>query len=160
MPQAHWDGSRTNNTEISLLVEIIGPLSLCLVKLSVLILYLQIFSVLNWLRNAAITGMVLITAFHIAISVAFAVMCSPTTGSGQLDFLSALISETCTRSRIIIVVQGIGNVVTDFYLLILPLPAIWTLQMPLRRKLAVSAMFLVGLSYAILHCPSYVCTSG
>lgn len=98
------------------------------------------------MRVAAITGMVLITAFHIAISIAFAVMCAPRTGSGQLDFLSALISDTCTRSRVIIVIQGIGNVVTDLFLLILPLPAIWTLQMPLRRKLAVSAMFLVGLS--------------
>ena len=39
---------------------------------------------------------------------------------------------------------GVVSVLSDLYLIILPLPAVWNLQLPLRRKLAVSAMFFTG----------------
>ncbi|KHO10740.1 hypothetical protein MAA_11649 [Metarhizium robertsii ARSEF 23] len=72
-------------------------------------------------------------------------MCSPT-GSSHLDFLAAFFSSKCSRTRSLVVIQGIGNVVTDVFLLVLPLPVVWTLRIPLGRKLGVSCMFLVGLS--------------
>ncbi|RYP77945.1 hypothetical protein DL771_000804 [Monosporascus sp. 5C6A] len=125
---------------------ILLPLAICFVKTSVLILYFQIFSILKWMRIASIAGIVAITAFHVSLSIAFGAMCAPSTGASQVDFLAAFVSDTCTRTRSIVVLQGVGNVVTDFFLLILPLPAVWALQMPLRRKLAVSAMFLIGIS--------------
>ncbi|KAI1633568.1 hypothetical protein F4809DRAFT_622741 [Biscogniauxia mediterranea] len=130
---------------LSLLVELFGPLATCSVKISVLVLYLQIFRILKWMRVISIAGIIVITAAHISTTITFAAMCAPRTGSGQLDFLAAFVSDTCSRTRILIVIQGIINVVTDIFLLILPLPAIWTLQMPLKRKLAISSMFLVGL---------------
>ncbi|MCJ1346583.1 hypothetical protein MMC31_004801, partial [Peltigera leucophlebia] len=42
-------------------------------------------------------------------------------------------------------VQGIFNIVSDFYVLVLPLPVVWKLQLPLRKKIAVSAVFMTGL---------------
>ncbi|KAI1772253.1 hypothetical protein F4818DRAFT_180413 [Hypoxylon cercidicola] len=129
----------------SLLVEILLPLALCFVKNSLLILYLKIFSLLRWIRIATILGIVVITAFYLSLSIAFASMCSPSTGASQLDFLYAFVSDTCSRTRILVVTQGVGNVLTDLFLLILPMPAVWALQMPLKRKLAVSAMFSIGI---------------
>ncbi|KAF5126386.1 hypothetical protein E5D57_011083 [Metarhizium anisopliae] len=132
-------------TKLGLLVEVVSPLAICFVKISVFILYLQLFSVLQWMRVVSITGIVVISVWHLSISIAFAVMCSPT-GSSQLDFLAALVSPMCTRTRSLVVTQGVGNVVTDVFLLVLPLPVVWTLHIPLGRKLGVSSMFLVGLS--------------
>jgi hypothetical protein len=126
-------------------VEILGPAAICLVKVSVLLLYLQIFGVLKWMRIASIIGIVVITAFHLSMSVSFAAMCAPSTGASQFDFLAAFVSDACTRTRILVVLQGVGNVSIDLFLLILPLPAIWRLHMPLQKKLGISAMFLVGL---------------
>lgn len=84
-------------------------------------------------------------AFHADLAIAFGTMCSPRTGYSQLDFLAALISDTYTKSRSH-VVEGVGNVVTDSFLLVLPLCAVWILQMPSRRKIAVMAMFWIGIS--------------
>lgn len=122
------------------------PLALCFVKISVLILYWQIFHVLKWMRTACIIGTTGITAFQLSVSIAFAVMCAPSTGSSQIDFLAAFISDTCNRTRVLIAIQGVGNVVTDVFLVILPLPAVLKLQMPLKRKIAVTSMFMVGFS--------------
>ncbi|OKL60390.1 hypothetical protein UA08_04240 [Talaromyces atroroseus] len=133
---------------LSLLVEITGPLAICAVKVSVLILYLRIFSVLRWMRIVSIGSIIVITAWHLSMSIAFAAMCapSPSAGASQLDFLSAYVSSTCTHTRVLVVFQGASNVAIDLFLLVLPLPAIWSGQMPLRRKLATSAMFSIGLS--------------
>lgn len=46
----------------------------------------------------------------------------------------------------LVVLQGVGSVVTDVFLVILPLPAFLNLQMPLKRKISVSSMFMLGFS--------------
>lgn len=107
-------------------------------------LYLQVFGVLSWMRVASIAGIVFIVAFHLSISITFAAMCAPQ-GSSRLDFLAAFVSDQCSRTRILVVFQGAGNVAIDLFLLILPLPAVWAMQMPLRRKIAASAMFSIGI---------------
>lgn len=121
------------------------PLSICFVKISVLILYWQVFYVLKWMRIACITGITCITAFQFSLSIAFSVMCAPSTGSSQIDFFTAFVSDTCMRTRVLVLLQGVGSVVTDVFLLVLPLPAVLGLQMPLKRKIAVTSMFMVGL---------------
>ncbi|KAH8705547.1 hypothetical protein BGW36DRAFT_422101 [Talaromyces proteolyticus] len=146
-----WDvllGSFTKpQLVLALLVEITGPLAICAVKISVLVLYLHIFGVLNWMRISSIASMIFIGAFHVSLSIAFAAMCAPSPSSGpsRLNFLTAFISESCTYTRILVVYQGVANVIIDIFLLVLPLPAIWTMQMPLRRKITTSAMFSIGL---------------
>ncbi|KAI0902737.1 hypothetical protein F4823DRAFT_406970 [Ustulina deusta] len=134
---------------LALLVEILAPQALCFVKVSVLILYLRIFSVIRWIRITSIIAIILVVGFHLSVSICFAVMCSPSTGDSQLDFLAAFISESCNKTRVLVVIQGVGSVVSDLFLLILPLPAVWKLNMPIKRKLAVSSMFLVGISALI-----------
>ncbi|KAI1815750.1 hypothetical protein GGS20DRAFT_311066 [Poronia punctata] len=134
---------------LSLLVEILGPQALSFVKLSVFVLYLRIFGVKRWMRIVSIAGIVAVAAFHLAMSIVFAVSCAPTTGSSQLDFLAAFVSGACNRTRSVVVIQGVGAVFIDTFLLLFPLPAVWGLQMPVKRKLAISSMFLVGLSACI-----------
>lgn len=131
---------------MSLLVQIFMPLSICFVKVSVLLLYWQVFHVLKWMRVACITGITGITAFQFSLSIAFSAMCAPSTGTSYIDFLTAFLSDACMRTRVLVVIQGVGSVVTDVLLVFLPLPAVWSLQMPLKRKIAVTSMFMVGLS--------------
>jgi hypothetical protein len=119
--------------------------SIWAVKTSVVLMYLQIFRFLDWMRITYIAGIVFITLYHLSICIAFAAMCAPQGGTSQYDFFVALISEKCVRGHDIVVFQGVGNVAIDLLLLVFPLPAIWRMQMPLRRKLATSAMFSIGL---------------
>ena len=41
--------------------------------------------------------------------------------------------------------QGIYGLISDLYIFILPLPVLWGLQMSLRKKIAITAIFLAGL---------------
>ena len=40
--------------------------------------------------------------------------------------------------------SGIFNVVSDFAILIMPIPCVWNLHMPLRKKLLTSSVFALG----------------
>lgn len=89
--------------------------------------------------GASVTG-----AFYIASFVSFIVMCRPTDGQSQLSYLSALASPRCTRTKPLIISIGVVNVISDLYLIMIPLPAVWALHLSLRRKIGLSAMFLTG----------------
>ncbi|KAH8434487.1 uncharacterized protein LDX57_012132 [Aspergillus melleus] len=52
---------------------------------------------------------------------------------------------TCLNTRLITLVAGAINAVSDLLILILPQRRIWGLQSPLRKKLAVSGLFSLGL---------------
>ncbi|KAI4240728.1 MAG: hypothetical protein L6R40_004973 [Gallowayella cf. fulva] len=45
---------------------------------------------------------------------------------------------------VIALVGGPFNLVSDLYLLLMPLPAVWQLQLPLRKRLGVAGVFLTG----------------
>lgn len=110
-------------------------------------MYLRIFRVLRWMRFGCTIGLVIIIAFQCSLAIAFGAMCGPaaSTAHSQLDFLEAFVSDKCDSTRILVVVQGAGSVIIDLFLLILPIPAVWSLQMPFKRKIAVLSMFLVGI---------------
>lgn len=151
-----WDVRLAEVTQpvvmISLLLEIFAPLAICAVKVSVLTLYLRIFGgTLIWMRITCLVGIILLLGYHISFTTAFGVMCapSPKAGYSQIAMLMAFVSDACVRTRILVLLMGIGNSLIDIILLLLPLPVIWKLQMPLRRKLKTSALFLTGISACI-----------
>ncbi|KAK9416942.1 putative Integral membrane protein [Seiridium unicorne] len=151
-----WDVRLADVTQrvimLSLLLELIAPLAICAVKISVLTLYLRIFgSSLIWMRVTCVVGIVLLLGYHISFTTAFGVMCAPDSKAGysQVALLMAFVSDKCVRTRILVLLMGIGNTLCDLVLLLLPLPVIWNLQMPLRRKLKTSAVFLIGISACI-----------
>jgi hypothetical protein len=125
--------------------EFVLPLAICMVKVSVLVLYLHVFGLLRWMRIAVTAGIVVLVAFHLSISIGFISMCAPARGTSQIDYLLAFTSPTCARTSSMVVIQGVGNVVADLFLMVLPLPGIWSLQITFKRKLGISAMMSVGL---------------
>ena len=50
----------------------------------------------------------------------------------------------CIDRYAVLVIASIINVVTDLAMLAIPLSAVWDLQMPRKRKLGLSIVFLVG----------------
>ena len=53
----------------------------------------------------------------------------------------------CRNGDVLVVVSGVINVVTDFYLLALPIPTLTMLQLQDRRKWGLLAIFMAGLMY-------------
>ncbi|ROV92453.1 hypothetical protein VSDG_06659 [Cytospora chrysosperma] len=117
------------NMMLFLLLKVFTPLATCAVKLSVLILYLRVFGgSLPWMRITCVVGIILLLGYHISFAIAFGAMCGPNPKAGysQVAMLMAFI---------------------DLILLLLPLPVIWKLQMPLRRKVQTACIAsLIGLA--------------
>lgn len=130
---------------LSLIIEAVYAPFIWFIKLSLFVLYIEVFGLLQWLRYSAYTGVILTGCFYFATMVAIIVLCEPTNGMSQLAYASAQASPKCSQSYMVVLAQGIINVISDLYLIALPVPALWSLQMPLRRKLGVVAVISTGL---------------
>ncbi|MDI1489539.1 MAG: hypothetical protein OHK93_008820 [Ramalina farinacea] len=139
------DDSDVENYRLTLVLEsLYGPF-VWFIKLSLFVVLVEIFYTLRWLKLLAIGGAVSTGLFYFASVVAYPAMCAPTNGSSEKDYQDQLASSKCHGSFALGITVGVVSVLSDLYLILLPLPAVWGLQLPLRRRLGISAMFLVGL---------------
>ncbi|MCJ1312463.1 hypothetical protein MMC25_006137 [Agyrium rufum] len=124
--------------------QVIQILQLGLVKLSVLFFYRRIFCHNNSAKgfNRITWGVIaIIVLWTIAFFFAFLFDCGThvdaqwTMLGNLIQYCDSLNSETAF---------AVSDMICDFIILVLPLPKIWSLQMPTSRRLAVTAVFLVG----------------
>lgn len=54
------------------------------------------------------------------------------------------IPGTCINQLLFFAIGSAPNVITDFAILILPLPAVWALNMRRAQKLSIMGIFLLG----------------
>lgn len=115
-----------------------------IIKLSILLQYLKIFppvhktDLMYWGTYLLIW---LNLGFYIADIFAELFLCSP-----REKYWNVLITTGhCYSATTVNIASGIFNTISDFLTLLLPQRVIWKLQMPLKRKLGVSAIFLTGL---------------
>jgi hypothetical protein len=115
-----------------------------LVKLSLCALYWRLFaSGSPSTRRLVIAGSVVVALFYPIMAFVTLGLCAPRGGE---TFRQAKMARRCTRpgaSRFII--MSAFNIASDVFLFAVPVRVVARLQMPTRRKLAVCALFLVGL---------------
>ncbi len=110
-------------------------------KLTFMLLYLQIFRPNLWLRYGCYLGIGTMTLFYMGIWIAQIYLTSPKPGqSWQDDFKS----PRYLKSLDIAVPLTAASLVFDVYIMVLPIAGVMQLQMSLRRKLETSAMFVTG----------------
>ncbi|MCJ1254964.1 hypothetical protein MMC24_002780 [Lignoscripta atroalba] len=145
-------GEFTNEHQIETVVSvaIYGPV-IFLVKLAIFLLLLHLFSRLRWLRYLVYTGIAITGLFYFSGVIVAFVLCGPSPGQ---DYLAASMTPRCMKLARYGVAQGVANVLSDFYLLFIPIPAIWSLQLPTRKKIGVSSIFMTGLFACIVSCVS------
>ena len=113
------------------------------VKASLFLLLYGIFGRLRWIRISIFAGLVVTGLWYISNVVVFAILSSPRAGQ---SYLEASFSPIYQKIETYGLVNSVFNIVSDFYLLILPIPAVLGLQMPTKRKLGVLAVFGTGLA--------------
>ena len=57
----------------------------------------------------------------------------------------------CFNASALYMATGIFNVVSDFSILVLPMVPIWSLQIPYKKKIMISALFAVGVWYVLFR---------
>ena len=132
--------------KLSLTSEVFGGPILFFIKSSLFLLYLEIFSSLRWLRLSVYLGLWVTGLFYLSTVIAYLVLCAPKSNT-QTGLLLGLSSHKClSQAQALNVVIGAFNLASDIYLLGIPLPAVWSLQMALKRKIGILMIFLTGVA--------------
>ena len=119
-------------------VMLMGP-ALFTGKAALLLLYYRIFSPSSLFRWQIYVTLAVAFVSNVAMVPVDAVLCSPPHGNWGAT------NPNCVKSYYYGLVHGPINVIIDLVALYLPIPMVLKLQMPLRRKLGILAIFATGL---------------
>ncbi|MCJ1475922.1 hypothetical protein MMC13_004586 [Lambiella insularis] len=131
----------------------IQPLAFIFSRITFFLLYLRLFGRSPPFRWACYFGIAFYFVSNIIDIPLYAVYCAPAPGNpwASMDTL-----EKCAQLEWISLFYGGINIASDLYIIILPMPMIWGLQMSLERKLGIMAIFTSGLFVLIASIVSMV----
>ncbi|KAK3684062.1 hypothetical protein B0T22DRAFT_269315 [Podospora appendiculata] len=117
---------------------IIYNIAMCLTKISVLLQFRRIFSVIH-MERATRYGLYFLLAWGVTLAFLLPMVCLPVAA-----FWDPRVSGRCLDSATIWYVMAVVNVVTDFTLVTMPMPLVGALQLPPRQKILLVFMFGIG----------------
>ena len=124
-----------------------------LTKTSILLFYLRLFGTPGTrpgLRKLLYTTQVLVIIWLIASIIPGIYRCHPIDDMwNPLIFSGPDVRIHCIDENAYYVSTSVFNVALDFWILVLPLSIVWTLQLSRRRKAGLIAIFLLGILYVI-----------
>lgn len=127
--------------EILFAQQLSSTLTFGLTKLSVLLFYKRVFRGDTF--NAAVWTMIsIVGVWFIAFFFANLLQCYPISTNWEAS--GAQVSS-CINTNMMYLAQAWTDILTDMMILSLPIPCIWALQMPVRHKVGVTAVFLLGI---------------
>ncbi|KAI4246966.1 MAG: hypothetical protein LQ352_006241 [Teloschistes flavicans] len=124
-----------------IVVDIIYSPAILMAKLSLLMLYLDVFRPDRRLRYAIYFGIVFTTLFYASAFIAYCVLAIPRRGE---SLIGVMLSKGVASAIPLSIGQGAINVATDFYILLVPIPGVLQLQLPIRKKIGFCAIFMTG----------------
>lgn len=111
------------------------------IKTTFFIMYLQIFRPLAWLRRCVYIGLIVVWVWYVGMGTAQMIITSPPPGKGWVESFA---TPRYLRTFKLTVPVSVFGLVSDIYILILPLIAISHLQLSKAKKIGVTAMFSTG----------------
>lgn len=126
------------------------PLAVLPMKCSILWFYHRIYPVRKFTISCIVTAAVTVAWFIASIVVNF-LTCRPF----QYFWDRSIPGGKCINSNnLAYAITSPPDILTSLALLILPIPLLWGLQMPRRKKLAITGIFVLGSLY-VLSLPHY-----
>lgn len=83
----------------------------------------------------------MIVLFYTVCLLIEVIDCTPRPGE---TWITAQGSKRCGKESTLGYVMAAFNVFSDFFLLAIPVPVVWKLQLALRRKVGISLVFMTG----------------
>lgn len=141
-----WDMPLTGYTsrflKIVLSMCIVWALGTLFAKLAILLLLFRLFSPNRRFRYFIYVGIIWTTLMSLTSVVVVAALCSP---RRREAFNNIMVAQRCRDLNTWSIIQSSLNVLLDFYILYLPIPVVWKLQLGKRRKIGVLGIFMTGL---------------
>ncbi|MCJ1230933.1 hypothetical protein MMC12_007607, partial [Toensbergia leucococca] len=111
------------------------------VKLSICHLYVTIFSKLRLFRIATFTVMGMSIAYAVVVVLETLLVCSPIAFNRD----RIVRGGTCSTQIKAYEAVGILNLLIDIAIIILPMPCLWKMQLPVSKRLGLTAVFGIGI---------------
>ncbi|KAL9608500.1 MAG: hypothetical protein Q9167_006679 [Letrouitia subvulpina] len=141
-----WDvlAAKLTNKQylLVLLAEVLYGVVLFMVKMSLLLLYRSIWTIYRWMRRFTSAAIAVFGLFYLAMTIAEIALCAPRSGE---DYVQALSSSRCARTKTLAIYSGVFNIISDTYLLALPIYPTWKGMRSTRQKLSVTFVFMSGI---------------
>lgn len=134
-------GSELTRGQWALVAETFYNVSIMVTKISILALFNRIFPY-QWFKRTILGLGCFIVAYSIPQIFGTIFQCVPVHARWTPGT-----PATCIHYVGMIIACGVINIVTDFIMLGLPIPALWSLQVSSHRKWALTFMFLIGGMY-------------
>lgn len=113
--------------------------ALLFIKLAFLFQYYRVLAVQH-MRVVYIASIVVVGGWALSQVVVAAMVCNPATGFWG----STTPAKGCVPGTPQVYINAMGNIITDVIVFALPLPAIWSLQLPRPSKILLLAIFSPG----------------
>lgn len=107
-------------------------------RLSILLLYLEIFRFTNF-RWAVIGTSVVVFLWWAACIITICALCQPTAFNWDRT-----LNGTCGDIGVVYMFTAAWNMALDIWVVFLPLPLIWKLQLSASKKASLTASFALG----------------
>ncbi|KAL8804144.1 MAG: hypothetical protein Q9200_005950 [Gallowayella weberi] len=126
---------------VLLLESLYGPF-VWLIKTSLFLLYRQIFSTKRYLQNLVWAGIIVTGLFYWSSTIAKIALCAP---RRHETYIMAFATARCGRTKTLAVGSGVFNILSDLYLIVIPIPPTLALHLNPRKKWRLIAVFLTGI---------------
>ncbi|KAL8873666.1 MAG: hypothetical protein Q9174_000896 [Haloplaca sp. 1 TL-2023] len=120
------------------------------IKLSMFLMYLHMFGtpINKHFRELCWGGIAVTGVFYFLSLVINLVLCSPRGGE---SYVMAFSAQRCARSKYLAVMTGVFNVISDLYLLLLPVRVVLGIHLALKMRLRLLAVFMTGIVQVLPH---------
>ncbi|KAE9368311.1 hypothetical protein N431DRAFT_347037 [Stipitochalara longipes BDJ] len=117
-----------------------------LTKISILLFYRRLSAPsMKKIFDYCVCGtLAFVVCYTIALSIALLKVCTPLAG-----FWDVSVPHHCIDQIKFELAAAMLNIIIDFVIMVLPLPTIWSLQLPKRQKWALSGVFMLGMLVCI-----------
>ncbi|KAG9255708.1 uncharacterized protein F5Z01DRAFT_554235 [Emericellopsis atlantica] len=110
------------------------------VKASLCTFYSRLTESVNGYRNRIISGYVLIGASYLALILSLLLSCQPFHHFWQIHPNPGNLCQPAI-SKVYVLLTVILNVLTDVYLILIPIPMLWSARLPTIKKLSLCVVF-------------------
>jgi hypothetical protein len=114
--------------------------TLGLIKISICLFLMRIFSAANRFRMYAWIVIASATAWSILVILTAFVLCTPFAFSWD----NTIPGGKCADQTAWFIAIGVLDLTVDLMILVLPMPVIWKLQLPVGNRIALLGIFCVG----------------
>ena len=119
-----------------------GP-TIFLAKMTILLLYFEIFKVNKPTKIMIFIAMFVSAGQFLANTIGQSILCVPLPGE---SFISKDSGKACKETADLLgVCLSAVSVTTDFFILAIPIPCLWRLQLARWRKIGVTVIFITGI---------------